>query len=65
MVITFAEISIGLICIGQKNPFGIAAGIATKVKNVLLYVFFFNGFANMSNKRIERTVRVVDAPAIS
>ena len=28
MVITFAEISIGLICIGQKNPFGIAAGIA-------------------------------------
>lgn len=26
--ITFAELSVGLLCIGQKNPFGIAAAVA-------------------------------------
>lgn len=28
MFITFVELSIGLLCVGQKSPFGIAAGIA-------------------------------------
>ena len=28
MLITFAELSVGLFCVGQKNPFGLAAAIA-------------------------------------
>lgn len=28
MLITFAELSLGLFCVGEKNPFGLAAGIA-------------------------------------
>lgn len=28
MLITFAELALGLFCVGEKNPFGLAAGIA-------------------------------------
>ncbi len=28
MLITFAELTVGLICVGERNPFGLAAGIA-------------------------------------